>query len=112
MTPLRNWEDLSSYDHERLARAVMKRQAGLSVRVASIFVVLVLGLPLVNYAFPEVANTSIGGFTATWLFLGVLIYPIVVALSFYFVRHSDTIEAECADWRKILELELEEESNA
>ena len=101
----RKWEDLTSYDHERLARAVMKRQAGLSLRVAAVFVVLVLGLPVVNYFLPDVANASLGGFTATWLFLGVLIYPIVIALSFYFVKHSDTIEAECADWRKVLDEE-------
>lgn len=103
--PSRNWEDLSSHDHERLARAVMKRQAGLSLRVAAVFVVIVLGLPLVNYFQPNVANVALGGFTATWLFLGVLIYPIVVALSFYFVKQSDTIEAECADWRKLLDEE-------
>ena len=99
------WDQLTPEDHLRLARAVMRRQAALSLRVASVFVVLILGLPLVNRFLPEVANAKIAGFTATWLFLGVLIYPVTVLLSAYFVRASDRIEARCADWRKVLEEE-------
>ncbi|MDB5353279.1 MAG: putative integral rane protein [Planctomycetota bacterium] len=85
-------------DLARLSRIVMRRQAGLSLRVASVFVVLILGLPLVNRFLPEVANYPIYGFPASWLFLGVIFYPITVALSVYFVRRSDRIEAECKDW--------------
>ena len=40
--------------------------------------------------------------TAATIFLGVLIYPITVVLSFYFVAASNRIEADCADWRKAL----------
>jgi uncharacterized membrane protein (DUF485 family) len=94
--------ELSPEMHARLAHRVMRRQAGLSLRVASVFVVLLLGLPLLNYLAPELANTDLFGFTATWLFLGVLIYPITVVLSFYFVKESDKIEAECTDWRSML----------
>jgi hypothetical protein len=54
---------------------------------------------------PEIAATPVFGFTATWLFLGVLIYPITVALSFYFVAASNKIEASCVDWRKTLDEE-------
>jgi uncharacterized membrane protein (DUF485 family) len=93
---------LSEEDRARLARSLMRRQGGLSLRVAAVFVVLVLGVPLVNAFLPEWAGTSILGFTATWLFLGVLIYPITVALSFYFVAESNKIEESCLDWRKAL----------
>jgi uncharacterized membrane protein (DUF485 family) len=88
--------------HARLAHAVMRRQAALSIRVAAIFVVLVFGLPLVNLYLPELANARAGAFTWTWLFLGVLFYPITWLLSGYFIRASDRIEAECADWRAVL----------
>jgi hypothetical protein len=98
----RDLHALSEDDQARLARAVMRRQASLSLRVAAVFVVLVLGVPLVNYLAPDLASTPVLGFTATWLFLGVLIYPITVALSFYFVGASNRIEASCADWRKTL----------
>ncbi len=101
----RDLHELSGADQARLARAVMRRQAALSLRVAALFIVLVLGLPLVNYLAPEWANHPLSGFTPTWLFLGVLIYPITVALSFYFVAASNRIEARCTDWRAILDEE-------
>jgi uncharacterized membrane protein (DUF485 family) len=96
---------LNPDEHARLASLVMRRQAALSLRVAFVFLSLVFGLPLVNHFAPQLANYRIGGFTATWLFLGVLFYPITVALSFYFVRRSDRIESECQDWRAILDAE-------
>lgn len=99
---------LSEEQHSQLAHAVMRRQAALSLRVAFIFMVMVLGLPLVNYYFPEWANAPVLGFTRTWLFLGVLFYPITWALSAYFVRESDRIEAECSDWRAVLGMEAGE----
>lgn len=96
---------LTDAEHALLARAVMRRQAALSLRVAAVFLVLLLGLPLVNYALPDLANQPVLGFPATWLFLGVLFFPITWLLSAYFIRASDRIEAECADWRTTLGLE-------
>ncbi len=95
--------DLSPDELARLADRLMRRQAALSLRVAAVFAVLILGLPLVNAYLPDLADARVGGFPASWLFLGVLFYPITVALSFYFVRHSDRIEAESADWRAVLD---------
>jgi len=86
----------------------MKRQAALSLRVAGIFVVLVFGLPLVNYYFPKIANTQILGFGASWLFLGILFFPITWLLSSYFIRESDRIESTCSDWRVMLGVEAGE----
>lgn len=81
---------------DALLGVIMRRQARLSVGVALIFLVLVLGLPLVNYYLVPVAQTRIAGFSATWLFLGVLFYPITWLLSAYFVRASETVEHEIA----------------
>jgi uncharacterized membrane protein (DUF485 family) len=98
----RDIHELSAEDQARLARVLMRRQGGLSLRVAAVFVVLILGVPLVNRFLPDLAARPVFGFTATWLFLGVLIYPITVALSFYFVGASNKIEASSIDWRKTL----------
>ena len=81
-----------------LSRIVMRRQARLSLGVASIFLALILGLPLVNRFLPSVASYPIFGFPASWLFLGVVFYPITVALSILFVRRSDQIEDEFQHW--------------
>lgn len=98
----RDVHGLTTEEHARLAHAVMRRQAALSLRVAAVFVLLVFGLPLVNYYLPDLANTPVFGFTASWLFLGVLFFPITWLLSAYFIRQSDRIERECADWRAVL----------
>jgi len=102
-TDLHALSTLTEAEHERLARLVMRRQAALSLRVAAIFILLLVGVPLFNYYKPETANAALfGGFTTTWLVLGVLFYPITWLLSSYFVKASDQIEAECADWRGVL----------
>jgi uncharacterized membrane protein (DUF485 family) len=87
-------EGLSEAEQTRLAQAVMRKQLTLSIRVALLFFVLLFGLPLVNWLLPEFANSGAGGFTLTWLFLGILFYPLTWLLSGYFIRASDRIEAE------------------
>jgi uncharacterized membrane protein (DUF485 family) len=82
---------------EALLGAIMRRQARLSVGVAAVFLVLVLGLPVLNYAAAGIAQLRIGGFSATWLFLGLLFYPITWALSAYFVWASEAVEREAAE---------------
>lgn len=84
-----------------LSRIVMKRQAALSLRVAAVFLALLMGLPLVNRYLPGVASYPVFGFPASWLFLGVLFYPVSVALSVYFVRKSDRIEDESKGWHAL-----------
>jgi uncharacterized membrane protein (DUF485 family) len=86
--------EISEEQAERITATVMRRQLALSLSVASLFVVLLFGLPLVNTYAPEMANQRILGFTLTWLILGVLVYPVAVLLSYYFVKSSDKIETE------------------
>lgn len=80
---------------EALVRAVMRRQALLGAGVSVVFLVLILGLPLVNWLAPQVANAPApGGFTWTWLIVAVLFYPVTMLLSAYFVRASERVEAD------------------
>lgn len=106
--PPTDLHSLTTEQHSRLAHLVMKRQATLSLRVALVFIVLVFGLPLVNYYLPEIANKSVGGFTLSWLFLGILFFPITWILSAYFIKESNRLEDECADWREVLGIEAGE----
>jgi hypothetical protein len=87
---------LSETEQAALAGAIMRRQIALSIRIFLVFAVLLFGLPLFNYLLPQVANGRIGGFTLTWLFLGVLFYPLTWALSAYFIKESDRIEHDLA----------------
>ena len=85
---------LSAQDAEDLMNRVMRRQAGLSLQVAAVFIAILIILPLFNLYAPELAATSILGFPLTWLMLGVLFYPITWILSSYFVSKSDEIETQ------------------
>jgi uncharacterized membrane protein (DUF485 family) len=100
--PQKDLHGLSAEEHLQLSQQVMRRQAALSLRVAAVFLLLLFGLPLFNLYLPNMANASVFGFTVSWLFLGVLFFPITVLLAAYFVRQSDRIESECSDWRAIL----------
>jgi len=104
----RNIHDLNDAAHARLAHEVMRRQGSLSIRIAAVFLLILFGLPLVNNFKPDLANTPVLGFTATWLFLGVLFYPLTWLLSWMFIKQSDRIEAECSDWRAVLGTEAGE----
>jgi uncharacterized membrane protein (DUF485 family) len=83
-------------DPDALLRTIMRRQARLSVGVAAVFLLLVLGLPLANQYAAALAQAPVAGFSATWLLLGLLFYPITWLLSAYFVRASEEVERETA----------------
>jgi len=76
----------------------MQRQLRLSVSCAVTFLVVLLGLPLFNYFLPEAMAVRVGGFTLTWLILGVLFFPFVWAIAWVFIRRSIALEnAEVAE---------------
>jgi hypothetical protein len=98
----RDPSQVNDSEYANLADSIMHRQAALSRKVAAVFLIILLGLPLVNLRYPEQANAPVAGFTLTWLFLGVLFYPITWVLSWYFIRESDRIEAKSSEWEHML----------
>ncbi len=87
-------EPNAAVDQDALLRRVMQKQAALSIRIACIFIVLLIALPLINLYASDLAATNVAGFTLTWLILGVLFYPLTWILSGYFVKQSDAIEKD------------------
>ena len=77
---------------EEFLRSLMRRQLKLSVACAVTFLVVLLGLPLLNYFAPAFMATRIAGFTLTWLILGVLFFPFVWIISWRFIRRSIALE--------------------
>src|SRR6267154_3569377 len=83
---------------DEFLRSLMRRQLRLSLACAATFLVALLALPLANYFFPEVMATRVFGFTLTWFILGVLFFPLVWVISWFFIRKSIALEeAEAAD---------------
>src|SRR5712692_8155361 len=81
--------DIHSEDFLRL---LMRRQLRLSIACAATFLVALLGLPLLNYFFPELMATRVFGFTLTWFLLGVLFFPFVWLIAWLFIRRSIALE--------------------
>src|SRR6185503_14681216 len=78
--------------------SLMRKQLQLSILCATAFLVVLLGLPLANYFFPELMATRVFGFTLTWFLLGIGFFPAVWCISFYFIKRSIELEeAEVAE---------------
>ena len=96
--PKESKPDIHSEDFLRL---LMRRQLRLSIACATTFLIALLGLPLLNYFSPELMATRVFGFTLTWFLLGVLFFPLVWLISWFFIRRSIALEsAEVAEVEK------------
>lgn len=79
---------------EAFLQRLMKGQLRLSVACAAAFLVALLGLPLANYFFPEFMARRLFGFTLSWFILGVLFFPLVWFIAWFFIRRSIALEEE------------------
>ena len=69
-------------------------RCALSSACATAFLIVLLGMPLLNYFAPAVMATRVGGFTLSWLILGVLFFPFVWIISWMFIKRSIALENE------------------
>jgi len=79
---------------EEFLRTIMRRQLRLSIGIASVFVLIIVAVPLLNKFAPDAMNTPFMGFTVSWFILGFAIFPILIALAWTFVRRSNAFEDE------------------
>ncbi len=77
---------------EEFLRGLMKRQLKLSITCATAFLLLLFGLPMLNYLAPAFMAQRVGGFTLTWLILGVLFFPYVWIIAKFFISRSMALE--------------------
>jgi uncharacterized membrane protein (DUF485 family) len=94
MTPEHEPVDIHS---DAFLHRLMEKQLRLSISCAATFFVALLGLPLLNYFFPEAMAVRVAGFTLSWLILGVLFFPFVWVIAWIFIKRSIALEdAEAA----------------
>ena len=83
---------------EEFLHSLMRKQLKLSIICALSFLVVLLGLPLANYFWPEAMAIRVFGFTLTWFLLGITFFPVVWAIAYFFIRSSIALEeAEVAE---------------
>jgi putative solute:sodium symporter small subunit len=79
---------------EEYLKTVMGRQLKLSMGISSVFVSIIVAVPLLNKFLPEVMNQPFMGFTLSWFILGFGIFPVLIVLAMLFVRSSNKFEDE------------------
>ncbi len=78
--------------------SLMRRQLRLSILCAVAFLLVLLGLPLANYFWPDLMAKRVFGFTLTWFILGIGFFPAVWLIAWVFIRRSIALEqAEVAE---------------
>ncbi len=77
---------------ESFLHLLMQRQLRLSIFCAAAFLLVLLGLPLANYFWPELMAMRVFGFTLTWLILGIGFFPAVWLIAWIFIRRSIALE--------------------
>lgn len=77
-------------------RSLIRAQLRLALTACAVFGGLLGGLPLLFAFVPELAAARIFGVPLSWLLLGVLVYPVLFAGGWFYVRHAERNEREFA----------------
>ncbi|MGH3384179.1 MAG: hypothetical protein ACRDO1_06350 [Nocardioidaceae bacterium] len=78
-------------------RSLMSSQLRLALLVLGAMTLLLGGLPALFALVPQVREVVVLGLPLPWLLLGGLVYPVLIALGWIFVRHAERTEREFAD---------------
>lgn len=82
---------------EVFMRSLLREQLMLAVRVLVALALTVGLLPLAFHVFPELGDVRIGPLPLAWLLLGVLTYPWLLVLGWFYLRRAEGHERDFAD---------------
>jgi hypothetical protein len=84
-----------------LGAVYMSSLLGEQLRLAAgvlVALVLTVGLlPLVFHLFPDLSDLRVLGVPASWLLLGVLVYPWLLVLGWIYIRRAEANERDFAE---------------
>ena len=79
---------------DALVRGLVRAQLGLALRLAAVVLVIVVSIPLLGKAFPQIAALTLFGVRVNWLVLGALLYPLFYLVGRIFVRLAEQGERD------------------
>jgi hypothetical protein len=82
---------------ELLVRSLVRAQLFLALRMLSVLVVLLGGLPLLFALVPGTRDAELLGLPLPWLVLGVLVHPAMVVGGLVYLRLAERNERDFAD---------------
>lgn len=80
-----------------ILQSLLREQFALAARALAIVTVTLGVLPLIFFIWPDLSEQTVVGVPVAWLLLGVLAYPLLVALAWRYVRRAERNELVFAD---------------
>lgn len=78
-------------------QSLMRTQLRLALIVLGVLGAVIGVLPLLFAVIPQVREAEIAGFPLPWVVLGVLVYPVFVAIGWFYIRQAERTEHEFSD---------------
>ncbi|MGH3341606.1 MAG: hypothetical protein ACRDPK_01745 [Carbonactinosporaceae bacterium] len=82
---------------EVYVRSLVRTQLRLGLLVCAVMGGLLGGLPLLFALLPALREVRVLGIQLPWLLLGVLVYPVLIAAAWYYVRQAERNERDFAE---------------
>ncbi|MGH3342512.1 MAG: hypothetical protein ACRDPK_06420 [Carbonactinosporaceae bacterium] len=82
---------------EVYVRSLVRTQLRLGLLVCAVMGCLLGGLPLLFALLPELREVRVLGIQLPWLLLGALVYPVLIAAAWYYVRQAERNERDFAE---------------
>ncbi len=77
--------------------SLLREQLTLALRIIALLVLGVGSLPLVFHLAPALADIHLVGLPLAWLLLGVVVYPVLLALGWRYVVRAERNERDFAE---------------
>jgi hypothetical protein len=92
--------DIDEQTHvgEVYMRALLRVQLRLALAVIVVFLVVLGGLPLLFVLDGDLSDIDVLGIPVPWLVLGFLVYPVLIAGGWVYVRLAERIERDFAEF--------------
>ncbi len=78
-------------------RSLIRSQLRLGLSVIVVLATLVVGLPIMFTVAPGLTTAEVLGIPIPWLLLGFAVYPLLVALGWFYVRQAERNERDFSD---------------
>lgn len=82
---------------EVFMRSLLREQLLLALRVLAALGLTLGLLPLLFHLVPSLGDVRVGQMPLAWLLLGVLAYPWLVVLGWFYIRRAEDHECDFAD---------------
>jgi hypothetical protein len=78
-------------------RSLIRSQRRLAITVCGLTALVLFGIALAGALVPRFARVHVLGIALPWLLLGLLVYPVLIALAGYAVRQAERNENAFTD---------------